>query len=285
MCEVIFMSFWQSLLSFLDTSMETPLPYGVFHICFFLLSFLAAIPLCRYPRNPSDTHVRRVVWVTALIVALLEIYKQINYSFSYETGISYDYQWYAFPFQFCSTPMYVGLLAGIIKKGKVHESLCAYLATYSVFAGLSVMAYPVSVFISTVGINLQTMICHGSMITVGIYLLYTGYVPLKHKTILKAMPVFAANVALAVILNEIAYRSGLLERETFNMFFISPYCEPHLPVYSLVQQLVPFPFCLILYILGFTAAAYLVLLAAMGIAALLRAYGKRRHSAAVSAPQ
>ena len=266
------MTFWQSLLSFLDSSMETPLPYGVFHVGWFLLSFVAAIPLCLYPKNPSKTHVRRVVWVTALIVALLEVYKQINYSFSYENGIAYDYQWYAFPFQFCSTPMYVGLLAGIFRKGKIHDSLCAYLATYAVFAGLSVMVYPVSVFIPTVGINIQTMVCHGSMIAIGMYLFYTGHVQLKHKTILRAMPVFAAAVALAVIGNEIAYRTGLLERETFNMFYISPYCDPHLPVYSLVQGVIPFPFCLMIYIAGFTAAAYLVLLAAMGIAAVGRRF-------------
>ncbi len=264
------MAFFQAILAFLDSSMETPLPYGWFHLLWFALSFSALIPLCRYPKNPSDAHVRRVVWITALVVAVLEVYKQINYTFSYENGIAADYQWYAFPFQFCSTPMYVGLLAGIIKKGKVHESLCAYLATYAMFAGLSVMVYPTSVFISTIGINIQTMICHGSMITVGIYLFYSGYVPLKHKTILKALPVFAVNVGIAVLLNEIAHVTGLLERETFNMFFVSPYCEPHLPVYSLVQRLVPFPICLLVYIMGFTAAAYLVLLIAMGVAALGR---------------
>lgn len=264
------MAFFQAILAFLDSSMETPLPYGWFHLLWFALSFLALIPLCRYPKNPSDAHVRRVVWITALVVAVLEVYKQINYTFPYENGIAADYQWYAFPFQFCSTPMYAGLLAGIIKKGKVHESLCAYLATYAMFAGLSVMVYPTSVFISTIGINIQTMICHGSMITVGIYLFYSGYVPLKHKTILKALPVFAVNVGIAVLLNEIAHVTGLLERETFNMFFVSPYCEPHLPVYSLVQGVVPFPLCLVIYIMGFTAAAYLVLLIAMGVAALGR---------------
>ena len=268
------MTFFQSVLSFLDTSMETPQPYGWFHILFFILSFLVLIPLLRYPEKPTRDHVRCVVWITAAIVAVLEVYKQINYSFSYENRIFYDYQWYAFPFQFCSTPMYIGLLAGVFKKGKIHESLCAYLATYALFAGLSVMVYPVSVFISTIGINLQTMICHGSMITIGIYLFATGYVPLKCKTVLKAMPVFAVTVAMAAIMNEIAFRSGLLERETFNMFFISPYCEPSLPVYSLVQAHVPFPWCLILYILGFTAAAYLVLLMAKGVAALT-AKGKK----------
>ena len=240
--------------------METPQPYGRFHLLWFILSLLALIPLCRFPKNPDGKHIRRVILVTALVVTFLEIYKQINYSFSYENGIAFDYQWYAFPFQFCSTPMYIGLLAGLTKKGRIHESLCAYLATYAMFAGVAVMFYPTTVFIDTIGINIQTMICHGSMITIGIYLLATGYVPLKHKTILKAIPVFAVCVALAVVMNEIAYQTGLLETETFNMFFVSPYCEPHLPVYSLVQESLDFPWCLMLYVLGFTAASHLLML-------------------------
>lgn len=271
------MAFFQSVLSFLDASMETPQPYGWFHILWFALSFLAVIPLLRYPRKPADDHIRRVVWVTAAIVIVLEIYKQINYSFTYENGIAFDYQWYAFPFQFCSTPMYIGLLAGIFKKGKVHESLCAYLATYALFAGVSVMVYPVTVFVPTIGINIQTMICHGSMITIGIYLFATGYVPLKQKTVLKAIPVFAVTVTMAAIMNEIAYQAGLLETETFNMFFISPYCDPSLPVYSLIQGAVPFPWCLILYILGFTAAAEIMLLLGKAVAAI----EKKRQKTAV----
>lgn len=264
------MTFWQSLLAFLDSSMETPVSFGWFHLLWLAITFLALIPLCRFPKKPGEDHVRRVVLVTAIIVTVLEIYKQINYSFSYEDGIIFDYQWYAFPFQFCSTPMYIGLLAGLIKKGKVHDSLCAYLATYAMFAGLAVMIYPNDVFISTIGINIQTMICHGSMITIGIYLFVSGHVKLQHKTILKAIPVFAVTVALAALMNEIAYLTGLLETETFNMFFISPYCDPSLLVYSEVQKVVPFPFCLIIYILGFTAAAYVILLLAMGIGKLVR---------------
>ena len=173
--------------------------------------------------------------------------------------------------------MYVGLLAGLTKKGKFHECLCAYLATYAMFAGLCVMIYPNDVFISTIGINIQTMICHGSMITIGIYLFASGYVKLQFKTILKAIPVFAAAVGMAAVMNEIAYRAGLLERETFNMFFISPYCDPSLLVYSDIQRAVPFPFCLVIYILGFTAAAFIILLLAMGVGKLIQ---KRRIAAA-----
>ena len=271
------MSTWQLILSFLDSRMETPQPYGWFHLLFLALSFLAVIPLVRKKRTSQG--IRRIVLVAAIIVIILEIYKQLNFSFSADYDfLVFDYQWYAFPFQFCSTPMYIGLLAGLTRKGKIHESLCAYLATYALFAGLAVMVYPVQVFIGAIGINIQTMICHGSMITIGIYLLATGYVPLKHKTILKALPVFAVTLGIAMIMNEVAYQSGLLETDVFNMFFVSPHCDPHLPVYSTVQAYVPYPFCLIIYIAGFTAAGYLVLLMGMGISRLFK---KNRQMATV----
>ena len=48
------------------------------------------------------------------------------------------------------------------------------------------------------------------------------------------------------------------------MFFVSRHCDPSLPVYSIVQEIVPYPWSLIIYILGFTAAAYLITLLAVG---------------------
>ena len=257
------MNFWQKLLELFNMQMETPTAFGWFHLLFWGLTILFAVLLCVFHKKENPDRVRKVVLFVAITVIILEIYKQINYSFSYENGITFDYQWYAFPFQFCSTPMYVGLLAGIIKKGKFHDAFCAYLATYAMFAGLCVMIYPNDIYTNTIGINIQTSICHGTMISIAIYLLYSGHVKLQHKTIFKAMSVFACAMGIAMILNEIAYRSGL--EETFNMFFISPHFEGTLPVYSNVQALVPFPFCTIIYFAAFSLAAYVILLAAMGI--------------------
>lgn len=257
---------WEGVLQAFDAQMEEPEMFGWFHMAFLFLAFAAAGILCLFYKNTSQNQVRRVVFCVAVMVIVLEIYKQINYSFTYGGGtIVFQYQWYAFPWQFCSMPMYVGFLAGVFKKGKVHDSLCAFLATYTVFAGLCVMFYPATVFVETIGINIQTMICHGSMITVGLYLLYTGHAKLEHKTILKAIPVFLISVISAVLLNEAAFCSGLLENHEFNMFFISPYCDPSLPVYSLVQRTVAYPWCLFIYVLAFTLAAYLVLLIGIGI--------------------
>ena len=262
------MEFFAKVLRVLDTSMTTPTAYGWFHLMWWAIVLGAAVGLCIWHRHSgSDRRVRRVVFAVAVTVILLEVYKIINFGYTYENGVEFNFEWYSFPWQFCSTPMYVGFLVGIIRKGKVHNALCAYLATYAIFAGVAVMVYPGDVFISTIGINIQTMICHGSMITVGIYLLYSGYVKLEHKTILKALPVFASCLVIAIILNEIGNACGL---DGFNMFYISPHADPHLPVYSIVQTHVPYPLDLVLYIWGFTTAAYLMLLIAMGIRALGR---------------
>ena len=255
----------RSFLQILDAQMTTPKPYGWFHLLTLGLTVLFTILLCVRGQHHSPQRIRSIVFGVAATVAVLEIYKQINYTFTLQGDtIVADYQWYAFPWQFCSTPMYIGLLAGRTRQGRFHEALCAYLATYAVFAGLCVMLYPVTIFTSTAAINIQTTFCHGSMIAIGAYLLATGYVKIERRTLYKAIPVFLTCVSLAVLMNEAAYFSGLLTREEFNMFFISRHCAPSLPVYSVVQQILPYPWCLLVYVAAFTAAGGLILAAAAG---------------------
>lgn len=260
------MEFFKTIIELFDKKMPEPQMFGWFHLMWIALMIIAGVLLCRTHKEGDDKRIRRIVFITAVIVGVLEIYKQISFTFSVEDSeIVFDYQWYAFPFQFCSMPLYVGLLTGIFRKGRIHNSLMAFLATYSIFGGLTVMVYPPQVFIGEIGINIQTMFCHASMIVVGVYLLYTNYVKVEHKTILKAFPVFVVSIALAMLMNEIAKWTGLLEREGFNMFYISPYCEGTLPVYSILQKILPYPVCLTIYFVCFTLIAYIILLAAIGI--------------------
>ena len=76
-------------------------------------------------------------------------------------------------------------------------------------------------------------------------------------------------------MNEVAFRTGLLETDVFNMFFISPHCEPSLPVFSLVQPLVPFVVSFVIYIGVFTLAAYIMILIAMFIKKLALKLSKK----------
>ena len=268
------MDIWTRILQILDTQMTEPLPYGWFHLLWLGVTVVASVALGLRGNKRSFDNVRKIVLAIAVATIALEIYKQINFTFG-DGSSTPSYQWYAFPWQFCSTPMYIGLVAGLTKKGKLHDALCAYLATFGMFAGIAVMLYPVAVFVGTVGINIQTMICHGGMVVMGALLLASGHVKRELRTVLKALPVFVTVLTMAVVMNEMAYRAGLLEEHTFNMFFVSPYCDPSLPVYSLVQGVVPFPWSLAIYVLGFTAAATIVLAAAMGVEKLVKSRRRR----------
>ena len=265
------MEFLNPVMEFLNGTMDAPTLFGWFHVLWLAITFGGAIALSLWHRKHPADRQRKVLLITTLVVIVLEIYKQLLYSYH----VNWDYQWYAFPMQFCSTPMYVGLLAALTKKGTIHESACAYMATFSLFAGAAVMIYPGDVFIDSIGINIQTMICHGSMIFLAIYLMATGYVKLGYKTVLKAVPVFAIFLLLAMGLNEWAYQSGLLENHNFNMFYISPYQPGHLPIYSNVQAVVPYPWSLVIYIVGFAAAAYVMQLIAMLVRLIARKVSRK----------
>ena len=260
------MLFLGKIIDILSFKASTPQLFGWVHILSFTLAVAFGVFLSVKFKNADEKTVRTVLFVTSVLTIILEIYKQFVFSASFDgQTVSFNYQWYAFPFQFCSTPMYIGLLASLIKSDRMHHTLCAFIATYGFFAGLVVMIYPGDVFMPIVGINIQTMVCHGLMVSNGIFLLASGYVKSKHSSILPAICVFSSLVGIALILNEVMYYSGILGGETFNMFFISRHFPPHLPIYSTVQELIPFPFCLFFYIFGFSSAAYVLLLGDMGI--------------------
>lgn len=263
------MEIWTKILQILDTQMKEPTLFGWFHLLWLGIMVIASVLLGIWSRKANKKQVTNYVLIISIVTIVLEVYKQINYTFGDGSGAP-SYAWYAFPWQFCSTPMYIGLLAGLVRKGKLYDSLCAYLASFALFAGLAVMIYPGDVFVETMGINFQTMVCHGGMVVTAAVLLASGHAKIHYKTLLKAVPVFAVTLVMAMIMNEIAHATGLLENHNFNMFYVSPYLESTLPVYGAVKEMLPYPLGLAVYVVGFTAAAGIMLAGAKGIGCLIR---------------
>lgn len=250
-------TFFRDLMALLDADMTTPTMYGWFHLMCLGVLFAALILTLIFFRKPSQKVTHRVLLICGIIMLLFEIYKQLNFSYDVVSA-SWHYQWYAFPFQFCSTPMYIMLLAGIIKKGKLYNHLTAYLATYALLGGLLVMFYPSTVFVDTIGINIQTMVHHGLQVYVGLFLLLRGSVSNKLLTLRRAFIVFATLLATALLLNYLVPLAGVTD--TFNMFFISPKYDCGLPVLNSIQQNVPYVVFLLIYAVAFTLGAWLMLL-------------------------
>ena len=250
-------------LNFLDSEMITPTPYGWFHLMCFAIVIALSVLAVVFRKKFSVKTVNIILLVTGIVMIVFEVYKQIIMNF--DNGAFQPYAWYIFPFQFCSTPMYLMTLAGILRKGKVYDCIISYLGTFSLFAGLAVMFVPTTVFIPTIGINIQTMVVHGGMIVIGVLLLATQTTKVEWKTILKALILFGIMVFVAFIMNIIWYFVGPADEHTFNMFFISPWYNCELPLLQMVQDSTPYPIFLLSYIVGFTACATIVLAAAIGI--------------------
>ena len=144
-------------LHWLQTRMPMPTWFGWFHIMWIIFTIAACTLIFIFRKRISKKGINITLLCLGIVCIVLEIYKQVVYAFNYNDGgntCTWDYEWYSFPFQFCSTPMYLMVLAAILRKGKVYDSLLAYLATYALFAGLVVMIYTGDVFSKIIGINM-----------------------------------------------------------------------------------------------------------------------------------
>lgn len=262
------MIFLAKLLELMTLEMETPTSYGWFHLMFVGLTLLACVFLCVRFRNSSERTERRVVFVLWLIMLVLEIYKQIIFTFEVVDGsIVGDYAWYAFPFQLCSTPLYVLPFVAFLPNGRLRDAVTGYTIAFSIFGGLCVYAFPGDVFMSYIGINIQTMIHHGIQIIVGVYLASKYRHRLTLKYYLEGGLVFIALVIVALVMNVGVHNAlrALGHDDTFNMFYISPYHDCTLPLLSSIYPLVPYPVFLAIYVVGFILAAAIIFFAAKGI--------------------
>ena len=186
------MSLLEHLLDTTPRLSARPVPFGLFH----LVSVAVILCLCvlmilfrgRLPRG--ETRLRRAVAVFGVGLLLLEIGKQVVYS--YDPAAGWGYNWDRFPFQFCSTPIYTALVALCLPSCRVRKALLCFLATYSPVAGCAVLLYPASdVFHEILFLNIHTVIWHGAMLLFGLYLWLTGAVTPTVKTACAAAAAFA----------------------------------------------------------------------------------------------
>ncbi len=270
------MGLFEGFIRFFQTEMPEPALYGWFHLLWFGIMIGACVLVYVFRKRISPKAVANILLVMGITVIVLEIIKQLIYSFEFDAdgNLVFDFQTYAFPFQFCSTPMYLMLLAGILRKGRVYDALLSYLATFALIGGLLVMIYPGDVYISTIFINIQTMILHAGMVVIAFLLFVTRSVQFNYKTLLKAGIVFVCMLLIALTMNIIAH--FIVPDETFNMFFIGPYYPCTLPILSMIYPLVPWVLFFVLYVVGFSLAAGIVLSVAILCDKLSQRFAKNK---------
>ena len=251
----------EKVLYFLQGEMERPMPYGWFHILWIALSFVAIFVLFKLRHKKSEKQLKIVLATYGITAFILEALKQIIWSFNYDVitnTVSWDYLWYAFPFQLCTTPIFISLICLFLSKTKLREALLSYMAYFTILGSIMTIILPDSCFVNTILVNIHTMYLHCGSFVVSVYLLITKEVKITKNNFIKAFIVFIIFVYLAELLNIIIYYSGVLNGENFNMFYISPFFMTHLPVFNILQENLPFLIYLLSYILILTIGALIV---------------------------
>ena len=234
--------------------MTEPTPYGWFHLMWIAIVIAVTVFLSVKFKNCDDKTFRKITLIVWIVIFILEIYKQFSFSFENNNGVGeWDYSWYSFPFQFCSTPLYLLPIVAFMKDGKVRDSVIAFLMTYAFFGGIAAFILPSDLFIEEAMINIQTMVHHGSQIVIGIfyYVVYRKKINLTF--ILKGFFTFAVMIFIALTLNIVFYHAFIKEiDETFNMFYISPYFENTMPVLGFFYERVNNILFIVLYFICFS---------------------------------
>lgn len=282
------MNVFEKVLIFIKSiEIEKPLPYGWFHLMWLGLMVLAILLLCTAKNSGTKRFTRNTLLVYTIVSWVLEITKQLINSVSLtEAGtVVWSYQWYTAPFQFCTTPFIASLAILLMKDGKAKDATFAYLAFYTILGGCVSMFYPNTLFLRTLEIDIHTMFIHAGSVVLSMYLLISGVVKPDWKRYLSAIPVFVVFVAVAEALNVIVYYDKVLNpsTEAFNMFFISPFFDSELPVFSTLKPILPYALFVFLYLVAVSLGALVVFLIARAVRAIFAR--KRRPVSATKHPR
>ena len=237
-------------------------PYGAFHIVSLFLIVALTIVLCVCFRNIKEKNLNKFLIVAWATLVTLELYKQFVFSYYFDSdGVIYwHFQWYTFPYQFCSTPLiilpFIALNKGSNKVSSfIKEGAIIFCSTFNLFAGLGVMLAPGDVFITfNALICVQTMLHHGLQFALGVFLYVYYHNRFKYWSFLKTLPIFVFFTFNALLLNLIV--PNFINDEHFNMFFISPYFDCPLPVLSIIHEKAPYVVFLLVYVVGFAALSF-----------------------------
>ena len=247
------MNWFEKFLYYLQVEMETPVTFGWFHLLCVFITISLIIILYIFRNKFNDRQLKIVLGIYGIGTFLLELLKQLMWSMNYNPEtlmVTWDYQWYAAPFQLCTTPMYVAIICLFLKKNKVRDSLLSYVAYFTILGSIATIIMPDSCFTSDILINIHTMYLHCGSLVVSVYLLFTKEVKIDYKSLLYGFIIFLIFAFIANTLNISFYKFGIIGDETFNMFYISPYFISILPVFSNIQQTLPYFFFLLIYLIA-----------------------------------
>ena len=231
--------------------MEEPGIISWFHFIALIPIIASAILIPLFFKDAKEKTYKRILLIFWVVLIILEIFKQLIKSFHYGEPSYWEYSVRDFPFSICSMVYYlvpIILFVDKEKHPKIVDAVIGYLCFISLAMGIVVCIYTKMVTSDLIFINIQTMVHHGTLIVIGVFIYVWNRKNITIKTFYRSLIAFAITAVIAILINVAFYPHFI------NMFFINPTRITNLPIGNVVQEKAGYP----VYLIGFLSTIALV---------------------------
>ncbi len=160
---------------------------------------------------------KKFFFYCGFLMFLSEILKQLTLTYIVNHG---TYNWWYFPFQLCSIPMYVCLLLPVVPSPRIQGVLLTFLMDFGLLSGIFTFFDTTGMYYSLPLLTFHSFAWHILLIILGIVAGLTGKADYSGKGFAGSAAFFLACCLLATGFNLVFYPFGRI-----NMFYISPRCR------------------------------------------------------------
>lgn len=175
-------------------------------------------PMKTHPgrKTTIQTRCRYFLYLCGPALAVSEIWKQWYLTAVIEHG---HYNWWYFPFQLCSIPMYILLVLPRIKNPTVRGSLTTFLMCYGMLGGIAVFADTSGLHYPSAALTIHSYLWHILLILIGIVagIYYRSSDKAFFRSFIGSTVIYIICCGIASIINAVFSPYG-----TIDMFYINP---------------------------------------------------------------
>lgn len=188
-----------------------------------------------------------------ILMLTSEIWKQWCLTFFLGNG---HYNWWYFPFQLCSIPMYVCLLIGLLPDNfhsRLRAPLLTFLMDYGLLAGIFTFFDTSGLHHTYFPLEFHSYMWHILLIILGLFAGHSRAADYTNSGYKKSTGIFLACALIATLCNIVFSPFGKI-----NMFYISPYFPMTQKVFRQIAGLLGNPIGIFIYMLSIMLGAWLI---------------------------
>ena len=158
---------------------------------------------------------KNIFFYCGLLMLFSEVWKQWCLTYILNNG---HYNWWYFPFQLCSIPMYICLILPWIRSPQIYDAFLTFLMDFGMLGGIFAFCDTSGMYYHYPPLTIHSFAWHILLIILGLYAGFTIGKNISIRNYLKSAGIYLICCVIATIWNLLFHPYG-----NINMFYISPY--------------------------------------------------------------